>query len=220
MEIFALGHAGFRLKSKDVTVVIDPPSPSFGYPVKGVSANIVCVTHDHPGHNNTQAIGGSPYVVHGPGEYEVSGVLITGMRAFHDDKRGEERGGNTIYLLHLEDLLICHLGDLGHTLSAAQQEEASGADILMIPVGGQGTLDAAKAVEIIAEIEPSIVIPMHYATPAFAGSQVGKHKPPLDTVEAFCHAMGVPLTDPQTKLQVTRASVPTERQVVILSPRG
>ncbi len=215
MEIVALGHAGFRLRSKDVTLVIDPPSPSFGHSLKGVTANIVCVTHDHPGHNYVKGIGGSPHVVRGPGEYEIAGVLITALRAFHNDKRGEERGPNTIYVIHMEDLVICHLGDLGHTLNAAQQQETGGADVLMIPVGGQSTINAATAVELVGELEPAITIPMHYGTGNSKARSV-----PLDPVDAFCHALGVPLPDPQPKLVVTRSSVPTEPQTVILSPKG
>jgi L-ascorbate metabolism protein UlaG (beta-lactamase superfamily) len=214
MEIWSLGHAGFRLRGKEVTLVIDPPSPGYGASLKGVTADIVCVTHDHPGHNHVAGIGGTPYVVRGPGEYEVGGVLITALRSFHDAKHGEERGGNTIYLIHMEDLVICHLGDLGHTLSANQQEEINGCDILMIPTGGQTTINAAQAADLVSAVEPGYIIPMHYAggTP--------KSGVPLDPVDTFCHAMGVPIPEAQTKLVVTRANVPAAPQVVILSPRG
>jgi L-ascorbate metabolism protein UlaG (beta-lactamase superfamily) len=215
MEIISLGHAGFRLRGKDATIVIDPPSPPFGYPLKGISADVVCVSHDHPGHSYVQGIGGTPYIVRGPGEYEVSGVLITGLRAFHDSKKGEERGGNTIYIIHADDLVICHLGDLGHPLNATQQQATSGADVLMIPVGGHSTINAAMAAEIIGELEPSVIIPMHYRN---ASAQTNGN--PLDPVDLFIQAMGVPVTDPVTKLQITRSTVPAEPQVVILSPRG
>lgn len=215
MEITALGHAGFRLRGKDVTLVIDPPSPAYGAVLKGVTADIVCITHDHPGHNYAQGIGGKPHVVSGPGEYEIGGALITGLRTFHDDKRGEARGGNTIYIIHLEDVVICHLGDLGHTLNAAQQQEAGGADVLMIPVGGQSTINAAAAVELVGELEPSITIPMHYRT-----GHDGGRATPLDPVDTFYHALGVPLPDPLPKLVVTRSSIPTEPQVVILASKG
>jgi L-ascorbate metabolism protein UlaG (beta-lactamase superfamily) len=215
MEIWSLGHSGFRLRGKEATLVIDPPAAGYGSPLKGLSADIVCITHDHPGHNNVTGLGGTPYVVHGPGEYEVSGVLITGMRTFHDAKRGEERGGNTIYIIHMEDLLLCHLGDIGHTLNADQQQEASGADVLMIPVGGHSTIDAKTAAEIVGAIEPGFVIPMHYANASNTKGHV-----PLDPVEPFGAALGVPLTEPQAKLVVTRATVPASPQIVILTARG
>jgi L-ascorbate metabolism protein UlaG (beta-lactamase superfamily) len=215
MEILSLGHSGFRLRSKEVTLVIDPPSAGYGSNLKGITADIVCVTHDHPGHNNVAALSGTPYVVRGPGEYEVGGVLITAMRAFHDAHRGEERGSNTIYLIHMEDLLIAHLGDLGHALNADQQQEANGADVLMIPVGGHSTIDAKAAAEIVSAVEPGFVIPMHFADNTKTKSGV-----PLDPVEAFGAALGVPLADPQPKLVVTRATVPASPQVVILTARG
>lgn len=216
MEIVSLGHAGFRLRGKEVTVVIDPPASSKGYnALKGVNADIICVTHDHPGHNNIQGIGGTPYVVRGPGEYEIGGVLISGIRTFHDTKKGEERGNNTIYLIHMEDLFICHLGDLGHTLTADQQEAANGADILMIPVGGGTTIDAKTAVEVIGELEPSIILPMHYRS-----GDLPRGGQPMDPVDTFCLAMGVAVAEPVAKLTVTRSSVPAEPQVVILTPKG
>jgi L-ascorbate metabolism protein UlaG (beta-lactamase superfamily) len=215
MEITSLGHSSFRLRGKEATLVLDPPSPGYGASLKGISADIVCVTHDHPGHNNVAAVGGTPYVVRGPGEYEVSGVLITGLRAFHDAKRGEERGGNTIYAIHMDDLLICHLGDLGHPLSAAQQEEINGCDILMVPVGGQTTITAQQAADLVSAVEPGFIIPMHYGTLTPPKSGV-----PLDPVDAFCHAMGVTVTEPQAKLVVTRANIPASPQIVILTPRG
>jgi L-ascorbate metabolism protein UlaG (beta-lactamase superfamily) len=215
MEIIALGHSGFRLRGKEVTLVIDPPSPATGYSLKGVTADIVCVTHNHPGHNYVQGIGGKPYLVNGPGEYEIGGVLITALRTFHDDKRGEARGGNTVFIIHMEDVAICHLGDLGHALNATQQQEAGGADVLMIPVGGQSTINAATAVELVGELEPSITIPMHYGVGHDAGRAT-----PLDPVDVFYHALGVPIPDPLPKLVVTRTSIPTEPQVVILAPKG
>ncbi|MBA3825478.1 MAG: MBL fold metallo-hydrolase [Ktedonobacterales bacterium] len=215
MEIWSLGHSGFRLRGKEVTLVLDPPAAGYGSSLKGISADIVCITHDHPGHNNVAGLGGTPYVVHGPGEYEVGGVLITGMRTFHDTKHGEERGSNTIYIIHMEELLLCHLGDLGHGLNADQQQEASGADVLMIPVGGHSTIDAKAAAELVGAIEPGFVIPMHYANSANTKGNV-----PLDPVEPFGAALGVPLTEPQTKLVVTRATVPASPQIVILTARG
>jgi L-ascorbate metabolism protein UlaG (beta-lactamase superfamily) len=215
MDIWSLGHSGFRLRGKEVTVIIDPPSPGYGASLKGISAEIVCITHDHPGHNNVESIGGTPYVVRGPGEYEVGGVLISALRAFHDAKRGEERGGNTIYIIHMDDLLICHLGDLGHALTANQQEEITGCDVLMIPTGGQTTINAAQAAEMVGALEPGFVIPMHYA-----GGKVPKSGVPLDPVDTFCHAMGVSIPEVQTKLGVTRATIPAAPQVVILTARG
>lgn len=218
MEIIALGHAGFRLRSKDVTLVLDPPSPAFGYSLKGITADIICISHDHPGHNYAQGIGGTPRVLRGPGEYEIGGALITALRSFHDTKHGAERGANTIYLIHLEDLTICHLGDLGHAPTAALQQEIAGADILMIPVGGHSTIDAKIAAEIIGEAEPSIILPIHYGTGGTAQGRLGAE--PLDPVEMFFQVMGIPVAEPQAKLVVTRSTIPSQTQVTLLTPRG
>jgi L-ascorbate metabolism protein UlaG (beta-lactamase superfamily) len=215
MEIWSLGHSSFRLRGKEAILVLDPPSPGYGASLKGISADIVCVTHDHPGHNNVAGVGGTPYVVRGPGEYEVGGVLISALRAFHDAKRGEERGGNNLFAIHMDDLLICHLGDLGHPLTATQQEEINGCDILMVPVGGHTTINAQQAADLVSAVEPSIIIPMHYGT-----GNPPKSGIPLDPVDAFCHAMGAPIPEAQPKLVVTRANIPAAPQIVILTQRG
>ncbi len=215
MEITWLGHACFRLRGKEVTVITDPFGPQLGYNLGRVSAQIVTISHDHPGHNNAAAVGGDPYVVRGPGEYEVQDVLITAVAAYHDDERGKRLGRNTIYLLHIDDLAVCHLGDLGHLLTDHQREEIGDVDVLLAPVGGKNTINAAQATEVISQVDPRIVIPMHYATAATEGKVEG-----LDPLEKFCREMGVEVVEPQPKLAVTRGSLPAEPQVITLSYRG
>jgi L-ascorbate metabolism protein UlaG (beta-lactamase superfamily) len=217
MEISWLGHSCFQLRGKNVTLVTDPFSPQQG-PSQGelprlgkISASIVTVSHNHPGHNNFMAVSGNPRVVRGPGEYEISEVLITGVASYHDDKKGQEYGRNTIYVIHMDDLVICHLGDLGHILQEEQLEEVADADVLLLPIGGEHTINATQAAEIISQVEPRVVIPMHYRP---ASSDVPG---PLGK---FCREMGVETIDPQPKLTITRSSVPTETQVVVLSPRN
>src|ERR1051326_1014529 len=162
MEISWLGHSCFQVKGKNVILITDPFPPQSGYSLGKVNAPIVTISHDHAGHNYVQGIGGNPRVVRGPGEYEISDVLITGVASYHDGKRGQELGRNTIYVIHMDDVVICHLGDLGHTLQEEQLEEVADADILLIPIGGHHTLNATQAAEVISQIEPRIVIPMHY----------------------------------------------------------
>ena len=216
MELSWLGHSCFRLKGKEATLITDPPSPSTGYSLGRLTADIVTISHDHPGHNYVQGIAGKPqYVVRGPGEYEIRNVLITGLQTYHDEERGARLGRNTIYLFHLDDLLICHLGDLGHTLQARELEEVNGCDVLLLPVGGGNALDAKRAVEVVSEVEPQVIVPMHYATPALKPA-AGE----LDPVEKFCHEMGVEVSDPLPKLTLTRGSLPPEPQVVLLTYRG
>ena len=211
MEISWLGHSCFQLRGKNVTLITDPFSPQLGHSLGKISAPIVTISHNHPGHNYADGIGGDPRIVRGPGEYEISDVLITGVASYHDDKHGQQLGRNTIYIIHMDDLIICHLGDLGHVLQEEQLEEVADADMLLVPIGGQHTINAAQAAEVISQVEPHIVIPMHYSPPT------GDAPNPLDK---FCREMGIEAINPQTKLSITHSTLPAETQVVILSVRS
>src|SRR5579872_2422195 len=210
MEITWLGHSCFQLRGKTVTLITDPFPPQLGYSLGKVTAPIVTLSHNHAGHNYVQGVGGNPYVVQGPGEYEISEVLITGVASYHDNKRGQEQGRNTIYVIHIDDLVICHLGDLGHILQEEQLEEVADADVLLIPISGQHTINAAQAAEVISQVEPRVVIPMHYHP------STGEGPDPLDK---FCREMGVETVTTQPKLLITRNTVPAEMQIVILEAR-
>jgi len=211
MEISWLGHSCFQLRGKNVTLITDPFSPQLGHSLGKISAPIVTISHDHPGHNYAGGVDGEPRIVRGPGEYEISDVLITGVASYHDNKHGQELGRNTIYIIHMDDLVICHLGDLGHVLQEEQLEEVADADMLLVPIGGQHTINAAQAAEVISQVEPHIVIPMHYSPPT------GDAPNPLDK---FCREMGIEAINPQPKLSITRSTLPAETQVVILSIRS
>ncbi len=217
MEISWLGHSCFGLRGKNVVLLTDPFTPQQGStqadaPRLGkINPSIVTVSHDHPGHNYTKALAGNPRVIHGPGEYEISDVLITGVASYHDDQRGKLRGRNTIYVIHLDELVICHLGDLGHALQEEQLEEVADADVLLIPIGGGSTITATQAAEIISQVEPRLVIPMHYPPPAADETH--------NALNTFCREMGVETINPQPKLTVTRNSLPAEMRVEILSIR-
>jgi L-ascorbate metabolism protein UlaG (beta-lactamase superfamily) len=211
MEISWLGHSCFHLRGKNVTLITDPFSPQLGHSLGKISAPIVTISHNHPGHNYAVGVGGNPRVVRGPGEYEISDVLITGVASYHDDKHGQDLGRNTIYIIHMDDLVICHLGDLGHILQEEQLEEVADADLLLVPIGGQHTINATQAAEVISQVEPHIVIPMHYSP------TIGDAANPLDK---FCREMGIEAINPQPKLSITRSSLPAEAQVVILSIRS
>lgn len=216
MEISWFGHSCFQLRGKSVTLITDPFSPQAGAPAGDVSrlsklsASIVTISHDHPGHNNAMGVGGKPRIVRGPGEYEISDVLITGVASYHDNERGKQLGRNTIYVINMDDVVICHLGDLGHTLQEEQLEEVADADVLFVPISGQHTINAAQAAEVISQVEPRIVIPMHY-TPV-EGDAPG----PLDK---FCREMGVETAHSQPKLTIARTTLPAEMQVIILEAR-
>lgn len=209
-EIKWLGHACFRLRSRDATILTDPLPRSFGYKVDKQKVDIVTISHDHPGHTNIDLASGTPKLVNGPGEYEMNDVFITGISTWHDDKKGAEHGRNTAYLYDLEDIVVCHLGDLGHTLSEAQVESMSSADIVIIPVGGGTALDATKAVEVIGQLEPKIIIPMQYQT------QYGDKQ--RDPLERFLKEMGVTDVTPRDKLTVRANDIGETPEVVVLEP--
>ena len=209
MEITWLGHSCFRLKGKQATVITDPFSPAIGYALGKVTAEIVTVSHAHPGHSYIQGVGGEPRILKSPGEYESAGVLTVGVHTYHDNEKGAQRGKNTAFVIDVDDVMICHLGDLGHVLTAEQVAEIDGVDVLLIPVGGVSTIDAVQAAQIVRQLEPKVVIPMHYKTDAL--------KRELETADRFLKEMGVKEAVPQPKLTVTKNSLPLTTQVTILS---
>ena len=209
MEITWLGHSCFRLKGKQATVITDPFSPASGYTLGKVTAEIVTISHAHPGHSYIQGVGGEPRILKSPGEYESAGVLTVGVHTYHDNEKGAQRGKNTAFVIDVDDVMICHLGDLGHVLTAEQVAEIDGVDVLLIPVGGVSTIDAVQAAQIVRQLEPKVVIPMHYKTDAL--------KRELETADRFLKEMGVKEAVPQPKLTVTKNSLPLTMQVTILS---
>lgn len=211
MDIYWYGQAMFKLKGKSATVIIDPFDSEFvGLKLpKDMDANIAVRTHDHKDHSNLEAVTGDPIKISGPGEYEIKGISVTGIGLFHDSKEGQERGKNTIYNITIDNLNIVHLGDLGHVLTEDQAEEVGNCDILLIPVGSVFTIDAKMASEVVSQLEPRIIIPMHY--------KVEGLKFDLEPVENFLKEMGVESPQPQPKLSITKDKLPEEPQVVVLN---
>jgi L-ascorbate metabolism protein UlaG (beta-lactamase superfamily) len=207
-DIQYLGHSCFRLRGRDGIVLTDPFDRSVGLDIGRPTAHIVTVSHNHPDHNNIAAV--KPlrdqlFTIEGAGEYEVSGILISGVRTYHDSKKGAELGKNTVYVIHMDDVVFCHLGDLGHELTTQQLEEIGAVDVLFIPVGGGETISPATASSVISQIEPRIVVPMHYALP---GQQT--FMTDLAPLEKFTHELGLKDVVPEDKLSVTAANLPAE----------
>jgi len=217
MEIQYFGHSCFRIKGKNAILLTDPFSSEIGLKMNKTSADIVIISHQHYDHNNSAVVIGTtkrqnPFIISGPGEYEISGVFVYGLASFHDQVKGAKRGANTIYVINMDGIKLAHLGDLGHRLTDEQLEEVNGVDILFVPVGGKYTIDAQQAVEVVGQIEPRIVIPMHYKLPGL--------KVVLAPVEEFLKNMGMEEVNPQDKLIITKEKLPEEREVVVLNARS
>lgn len=204
-----MGHSCFKIKGSQALIITDPFPPDLGYSLGKQTSDIVTVSHDHPSHNYVEGIGGEPHIIRGPGEYEISGILVIGIATFHDSVRGQARGKNTVYLMEVDGISICHLGDLGHVLTSEQVEEIGDVDVLLLPVGGGSTINAAMAAEVIRQIEPKAVIPMHYKTPSI--------KRDLDPAEDFLKEMGVGEIEPRNKLSLGRTNLPQSTQVFLLT---
>ncbi len=207
MEITWLGHSCFKIKSKEVTLVTDPYNESIGYTLGKHAADIITLSHNHPGHNYVAGVEGSPKLLRGPGEYEVSDIFIRGISTFHDSEQGKSRGENTVYLIEMDEVKLCHLGDLGHILSPHQVEELGNVEVLLIPVGGVSTINAKEAAEVVRLLNPKAVIPMHYQTKVVGW---------LEPVDRFLKEMGQKEPAPQPKISVSKTSLPSETQVMIL----
>ena len=198
-------------KDNQVSVVIDPFDEKIGLKQPNFEADVVLITHDHHDHNNIKALKGSPFLVEGPGEYEIKGVFIKGIDSYHDDSEGKDRGANTIYTIETDEVRFCHLGDLGQKqLTDEQVEKIGSVDVLMIPVGGGYTIDGHEAVKIIGQIEPKIVIPMHYDIPKLTVK--------LEGVDVFLKSIGKNAIEPQDKLMVKASLLSKEggMEVVVL----
>jgi L-ascorbate metabolism protein UlaG (beta-lactamase superfamily) len=209
MDITWYGHACFRLKSREGTVITDPYDKSLGLSPPSVKADVVTVSHNAPHHNNTKAAKGA-YIVDGPGEYEINGVFVTGVHiAPANNAKGA--GRNNVFVIYLDDIAICHLGDLSHVPTQKQVEDMGNIDVLLVPVGGQNALKAAQAAEVVSLIEPFIVIPMHYKLPNLTVN--------LDPVKKFLTEMGITKTETVESLRLTKSSLPDETQVVVLDPK-
>ena len=215
MHITWLKHSSFKFQDKTgsdgLTLVTDPfDSKYVGLKMPSLEADIVTISHDHEDHNNKSAIRGNPYIVDSAGEYDVKGVSILGVQSYHDAKEGEERGKNVMSRFEIDGIVVTHLGDLGHVLDNKQLQGLIGTDILIIPVGGVYTLDAKKAAEVVSQIEPRIVIPMHYQTKGLT-----KEFKDIDGVDKFIKEMGIKPTY-EEKLKINKKDLPQDEMELVI----
>jgi L-ascorbate metabolism protein UlaG (beta-lactamase superfamily) len=202
MEITYIGHSCFKIKGKEITIVIDPYDPKIGYKLPKLECDILLSSHNHADHSNIAGVTGYRLLINSPGEYETSGVFVYGIPVYHDGKQGAERGENIIFLIEVDDL------------SKETLEKISDVDVLMIPVGGKYTIGAETAAEVISEIEPSYVLPMHYKTVDSTGLT------DISGLDKFLDEMGIENNvKKDDKLKIgSKSDVPDETQVVILNP--
>ena len=210
MVITWYGQSCFRIQSGSAVLVFDPFQKTIGLTPPMGEAQIILVSHEHNDHNNTKSLKGEPFIIDSPGEYEYQGVRVRGIRSFHDTEKGKKEGLNTIYSVVLEGINVAHLGDFGQKRLTDRQVDALGeVDILLVPVGGKTTLGAKEATAVINQIEPKIVIPMHYSVKGL--------KAKIDKVEPFLKEIGQKEAEPKDKLVIKQKDLPQERiEVVIL----
>ena len=210
MEIVWYGHSCFRLAERGMaTIVCDPfDSESVGYSPLKLKADIVTSSHDAPGHNYLNAVKGFSHAITGPGEFEIGSVFITGVQMDGQGKKVAEKPRNTLYVFDYMGITVAHLGDLRSVPPQTEIEALGTVHVVLVPVGGGSGLNAAKAAEIVSLLEPNIVIPMHYHTPAA--------KVELDRLDKFLKEMGLHEAETVPSLKVTKSSLPEETKVVVL----
>jgi len=211
MEITWFGHACFRLRSDETVVITDPFPSSLGLQLGNQTATIVTVSNSHPNHSNWQDITGEPKIFKAPGEYEFNSVSVRGvMTPISEGTPREQR--NVAYSIEMENIRICHLGDIGEPLSPSQIDELSPVDVLLIPTGGGCTLDLDRAAQILQDLDPKIVIPMHYSIPGLAVQ--------LAQVDTFLQLLGGSEVQSQPRLSVTASNLPPNMRVTVLTPQA
>lgn len=216
MNIKWLGHSSFLLTSQGGrTLIIDPydteayPDSLFYEPVDE-TADVVLVSHRHADHGNVEAVGGTPIIVSTPEAREVEGFGVRGVMTFHDTEAGAQRGDNMVSVITVDGLCVCHLGDLGHELSPEQVAEIGPVDVLLIPVGGFFTIDAAAATRVWQQLNPSITIPMHYRN--------DKCHFKIETVEPFLSGKPVVEQPGESSIEITKENLTASPKIVVLDP--
>ena len=213
MKIKWYGHSAFRMTSNQgVKVIADPYEPgAFGglsYGKISDPADIVLTSHDHADHNDAKGIAGSPEIVKGAGSKTLKGISIKGIATFHDPSKGSERGGNVIFNLSVDEMQVCHLGDLGHTLTDKQVSDIGPVDILLIPVGGYYTIDHKEASRVAEQIKPKILIPMHFKT--------SKCSFPIAPVDDFLKGKKNVKQPKTSEVEFSKATLPKQMEIVVL----
>jgi len=213
MKVKWLGHAAFMITSDEgIKILTDPYQLGmFGvnYDEIKEAADIAVVSHEHPDHNNVEGVPGSPEVIRGAGTRQAKGIEFKGVASFHDDSGGSQRGPNNIFCFIVNGVRLCHLGDLGHALSEQQLAEIGEVDVLLTPMAGTFTLDAAAANKVVDQIKPRVVIPMHYQTdkcPTF----------PVTDIEPFLAGKTNAKRLEASEVEFKKEKLPSTTEIVVL----
>lgn len=216
MEITYFGLNSIRLRGREAAVLIDPYDPKLGLSPVRLNVQVVALTHEDPTHFSMQGLGSEYHLVSGAGEFEIQGIALHGIQTYHDHKKGAERGKNTVFVVEVDDLRVCHLGHLGHSLDEAQLDAiGSKVDVLCVPVGDGSHINATEATEIVNQIEPKLVVPISYKLPGL--TLLAQN---LEGLEKFAKEMGATDLTPQPKLQLTSSPATEETKLIILEARG
>ena len=209
MDLVWLGHSSFRLHSEGMVVVTDPFPESLGLRMDGRPAAVVTVSNTHPNHSAAETVTGGPRVFCAPGEYEYNGVMVRGvMTPLSEGVPHEQR--NVAYTIELDEISVCHLGDLSRPLTTRQLDDLKPVDVVLIPAGGHCTVSMDHALQVVQDLDPKIVVPMHFGH--------GQEGVSLDGVEPFLRRMGVDEAQPQPRLVVSQGSLPSDLRVNVMSP--
>lgn len=212
MKIKWLAHSSFLITSQGGTRIITDPYATGGgisYGEISETAEVVTVSHDHFDHNNVAAVKGQPQVVKEIGQRQAGGIDFLGVAAFHDEAKGSARGASTLFCFTVDGVRLCHCGDLGHTLTPEQVAEIGPVDVLLVPVGGTYTLDAAGAMHLCTQLNPRMVIPMHFKT---TGGGL-----PIAGVDDFIKGQPSVRHVSGSEIEVTAGNLPPSRQIVVLT---
>lgn len=208
MTISWFGQSCFRIESKEGSIIIDPFSREIGLRPPRIKDDLVLVTHNHYDHNNLEGLNPEAFVINMPGEYEKKRVYVRGIMSYHDKSQGRERGPNTIYVIKTEEMTVCHMGDFGQEkLDDKQVEEIGNVDILLVPVGGNYTINYKEAIGVISQIEPKVIVPMHYK---LKGLNVDIEGP-----EKFIKELGL-TPEKLDKYRISKKNLPVEETKLLI----
>ena len=211
MEIIWLGHSSFRLRSEDLVVVTDPFPDSIGLKPDPRPATAVTISNSHPNHSNWQEVVGEPPVFQSPGEYEYSGIAVRGVMT-PLGQGYDLTTRNTAFCIQLDGLNICHLGDINQPLTSNEIDQLLPLDILLVPVGGMCTLDVEMIYQAVQDLNPKVIIPMHYHTEDV--------NVPLGPLDAFLRLTGTSDVEPLNRITLTPSNIPANLQVTVLAPQS